>query len=192
MSRAQDTVASGRGREAKERAPAFRGWLSTDEDEVRRREWRGRTEIEGISALDPEHRPFGDYRVASSSGGRYVVELRALRERINSCECHDYRTNRLGTCKHIEGVLRHPEGARLGGAANRGASERIEVFLDEGNGRFLASSTGTQSSGVLRSLSLAQALVVAREDQTLLRKGTYAPAIVLDDRARRVQKEMGF
>ena len=130
MSRPNDTVASGHGREAKDRPPAFRGWLSTDEDEIRRREWRGRTEIDGISALDPERGPFGDYRVASSSGGRYVVELRSLRERINSCECHDYRTNRLGTCKHIEGVLR-----RLGGAANRGASERIEVFLDEGNGR---------------------------------------------------------
>ena len=135
MSRPQDTVASGRKRETKERPPAFRGWISTDEDEVRRREWRGRTEIDGVSAVDPEHWPFGDYRVASSSGGLYVVELRSLRERINSCECHDYRTNRLGTCKHIEGVLRHPEGARSKGAANRRASDRIEVFLDEGNGR---------------------------------------------------------
>ena len=135
MSRPQDTVASGRKRETKERPPAFRGWISTDEDEVRRREWRGRTEIDGVSAIDPEHWPFGDYRVASSSGGLYVVELRSLRERINSCECYDYRTNRLGTCKHIEGVLRHPEGARSKGAANRRASDRIEVFLDEGNGR---------------------------------------------------------
>jgi molybdopterin molybdotransferase len=73
-----------------------------------------------------------------------------------------------------------------------GLMEFVRCRLDEGNGRLLASSTGTQSSGVLRSLSLAQALVVAREDQTLLRKGSYAPAILLDDRARRAQKEMGF
>lgn len=73
-----------------------------------------------------------------------------------------------------------------------GLKEFVRCRLEQENGRFLASSTGTQSSGVLRSLSLAQALVVAREDQTLLRKGSYAPAILLDHRARWGQKEMGF
>ena len=79
MRRSTEKSAHGRGREADERPPAFRGWLSTDDDEIRRREWRGRTEIDEVRALDPEHHPFGDYRVASSSGGRYVVEIRSLR-----------------------------------------------------------------------------------------------------------------
>ena len=131
----QEKVVHGRRQQTNERPPTFRGWISTDEDEIRRREWRGRTEIDEVRALDPEHRPFGDYRVASSSGGRYVVEIRSLRQRINSCECHDYRTNRLGTCKHIEGVMRRPDGVRSGGATNRRSSARIEVFLDERNGR---------------------------------------------------------
>lgn len=74
----------------------------------------------------------------------------------------------------------------------RGLKEFVRCRLEEENGRFLASSTGTQSSGVLRSLSLAQGLIVAREDQTVLRKGTYAPVILLDHRARWLQKEMGF
>ena len=73
-----------------------------------------------------------------------------------------------------------------------GLKEFIRCRLEEENGRFLASSTGTQSSGVLRSLSLAQGLIVAREDQTVLRKGSYAPAILLDHRSRWLQKEMGF
>ena len=73
-----------------------------------------------------------------------------------------------------------------------GLKEFIRCRLEEDNGRFLASSTGTQSSGVLRSLSLAQALVVAREDQTMLRKGSHAPAILLDPRSRWLQREMGF
>ena len=73
-----------------------------------------------------------------------------------------------------------------------GLTEFVRCLLDEDNGRFVASSTGTQSSGVLRSLSLAQGLVVAREDQTVLRKGSYAPAILLDHRARWLRKEMGF
>ena len=134
MKRRKGTAGGRRRHETKDRPPTFRGWISTDEDEVRRREWRGRTEIDEVRALDREHGPFADYRVASSSGSAYVVEVRSLRERINSCECHDYRTNRLGTCKHIEGVRRHPGGTRSFRAAKRGSSERIEVFLDERDG----------------------------------------------------------
>jgi len=35
----------------------------------------------------------------------YRVELRSLTERANYCECPDFATNTLGTCKHIEAVL---------------------------------------------------------------------------------------
>ncbi len=112
---------------AAERAPTFVGWLSTDEDEVRRREWRGRTEIDGVRNLDEGLGGFSDYLVTSSSGNDYVVEIRSRRERINSCECHDFRTNRLGTCKHVEGVLRRFRARGESGPV----SSRIEVFLDE-------------------------------------------------------------
>ncbi len=125
----------GRGHGARDAPPTFRGWISTDEDEIRRREWRGRTEIDEVCPLDHGHGPFGDYRVGSSSGSRYTVEIRSLRERINSCECHDYRTNRLGTCKHVEGVLRHPRGVRAARPVGRESSGRLEIFLDERNGR---------------------------------------------------------
>ena len=117
-------------KKAKERPPVFRGWISTDEDEIKRREWRGRTEIEEAQALDS--RLFGDYRVVSSSGGSYTVEIRSLRERVNSCDCQDYRTNRLGTCKHVEGVLHRLRNAN---ARLAEANDRIEVFLDEAAGR---------------------------------------------------------
>ena len=113
---------------AKERAPRFTGWLSTDDEEVKRRWWRGRTDI---VAVEPHGDGlFTDYDVTSSSGSSYRVELRSLSERINSCGCMDYRTNRLGTCKHIEGVL-----YRLGQA--QGHSPRIEVFVDERGTRSL-------------------------------------------------------
>ena len=113
-----------------ERPPVFRGWISTDEDEIKRREWRGRAEIQEVQALDS--RLLGDYRVISSSGGSYTAEIRSLRERINSCECQDYRTNRLGTCKHVEGVLHR---LRNGNARPAEANDRIEVFLDEAAGQ---------------------------------------------------------
>ena len=120
---------AGQGRRRPERGPAFQGWISTDEDEIKRREWRGRTEIDEVRALDGHLGPFCDYRVTSSSGSGYVVEIRSLEERINSCECRDFAANRLGTCKHVEGAVRRI-GAR-GPHGSGGSSGRIEVFLDE-------------------------------------------------------------
>ena len=131
MGKRREEAGRKRRPDPKGRPPAFKGWLSTDEDEIRRREWRGRTEIESVQALDERFAPFGNYRVASSSGSAYTVEIRSLRERINSCECQDYRINRLGTCKHIEGVRHHPDGIRAFPAKGREVSGRIEVFLDE-------------------------------------------------------------
>ncbi len=146
-------AANDRPRPARDRPPAFRGWLSTDEDEVRRREWRGRTEIEDVRALDPERRPFGDYRVTSSSGGAYVVEVRSLRQRINSCECDDFRTNRLGTCKHIEGVLHRPDGVRSVAAARR-SNPRMEVFVDEAKGGAPRLTRPREDTGVPPALAV--------------------------------------
>ena len=116
--------------------PTFKGWISSDADEITRREWRGRTEIDDVAALGEFDGPFGDYRVRSSSGNDYVVELRSLAKRMNSCECRDFDTNGLGTCKHIEGVLHHV-GRRTRGASNR----RIEVYVDAGHRRSLRMDT---------------------------------------------------
>ena len=124
---------NGRKRPEIDRPPTFTGWLSTDEEEIGRREWRGRTDIDGVEKLGGGESCFADYEVTSSSGSAYTVEIRSLRERVNSCECHDYRTNRLGTCKHIEGVLHRLRGR----GREEGISARIEVFLDERDGRKL-------------------------------------------------------
>ena len=55
-----------------DRPLTFRGWISTDADEIRRQEWRGRLEIAEVCALDESLRPFGDEvegGVAASIGG---------------------------------------------------------------------------------------------------------------------------
>ena len=145
MNKPRRKAASGGWRLHDDRPPTFRGWLSTDEGEIERREWRGRTEIVDVQALDGSPRPFGDYRVTSSNGSSYTVEIRSLGAHVNSCECGDHRTNRLGTCKHIEGVLHRLRGNR---AAPRAAprrrtpkepasSGRIEIFVDERDDRAL-------------------------------------------------------
>lgn len=73
-----------------------------------------------------------------------------------------------------------------------GLKEFIRCQLRVEKGAFFASSTGTQSSGVLRSLSLAQGLVVAREDQSLLKKGSQAPVLLLKHQDLALQAEPGF
>jgi SNF2 family DNA or RNA helicase len=51
-------------------------------------------------------RVFGDYKVTNpSSGGVYDVTIRGFAVGDNTCSCPDFRTNTLGTCKHIEAVL---------------------------------------------------------------------------------------
>ena len=112
-------------------APTFKGWISTDADEIKRREWRGRTEIDQVVALDSVREPFCDYRVTSSTGNDYTVELRSLKERVNSCECRDFSGNGLGTCKHIEGVVRRVRNRR------QVSSPRVEAYLEEASGRTL-------------------------------------------------------
>jgi SNF2 family DNA or RNA helicase len=53
-----------------------------------------------------KHRVFGDYRVTNpQSGGQYTVTIRGFDVGDNACSCPDYKSNTLGTCKHIEAVL---------------------------------------------------------------------------------------
>ncbi|MFI5013523.1 MAG: DEAD/DEAH box helicase [Hyphomicrobiales bacterium] len=114
-----------------ERKPVL-GWLTSDEDEVALRRWRGRAEILDVVAIEREQEFFGVFRARSASGGSYEVEIRSLDGFTNSCGCIDHRVNALGTCKHIEGVLAALGRRKLRafrGAAKVG-SPRIEVFLD--------------------------------------------------------------
>ena len=140
MNKPRRKAASGGWRLHDDRPPTFRGWISTDEGEIGRREWRGRTEIVDVHPLDGSPRPFGDYQVTSSNGSGYTVEIRSLGTHINSCGCRDHRTNRLGTCKHIEGVLHHLRGNRAASPKRRKpkpqeSNGRIEIFVDERDDR---------------------------------------------------------
>ncbi|MGA2546170.1 MAG: DEAD/DEAH box helicase [Rectinemataceae bacterium] len=60
-----------------------------------------------IRSLGGAHPIFCDYSVYNPASGRsYKVALRdGARGRLNYCECLDFKTNRLGTCKHVEAVL---------------------------------------------------------------------------------------
>lgn len=111
--------------------PKVAGWRTSDEDEIALRRWRGQAEIVAIDALEPAFPHYGTFRVQSGSGGRYEVEIRNLTGRTNSCSCVDHRVSRLGTCKHIEGVLAalRRGGIRAFKQAAAAGSPRVEVYL---------------------------------------------------------------
>src|SRR5215471_12505827 len=71
-------------------------------DVRRRRAAEGHFRIQNLG----RNRVFSDYLVTNpQSGGQYKVSIRGFDVGDNTCECPDFKTNTLGTCKHIEAVL---------------------------------------------------------------------------------------
>jgi len=70
---------------------------------------RSRVETYRIKAID-KSTPWTDYLVSSEiSGKTYRVALRGTENGDSYCSCPDFRTNRLGTCKHLMHLLRRVE-----------------------------------------------------------------------------------
>lgn len=66
----------------------------------------------GIRKLD-DKKVFGDYQVYNSEKDTtYKVALRSLDGNWNFCSCLDFKTNHLGTCKHLEAVLKAVQSGR--------------------------------------------------------------------------------
>ncbi len=60
----------------------------------------------GIWKEDDLHPVFGDYTVRNPlTNNEYKVSIRDNTNSMNYCSCYDFKTNNLGTCKHIEAVL---------------------------------------------------------------------------------------
>ena len=99
----------------------FKGWDTTDADEISVRKNRALKEDLIIKNLKRKNSLFSSYDVKSKNA-TYLVELRSMRENINSCSCPDLEVNQLGTCKHIETVkLLCNEKAK---------NKKVEIFVD--------------------------------------------------------------
>lgn len=83
----------------------------------------------------PRHGLLGAYTVSSGNpnrgGSGYQVTVRDSRWEHASCGCLDFKTNELGTCKHIERIRQYlgtkPRTRELARAAER--SRRISAYL---------------------------------------------------------------
>src|SRR3990172_2911683 len=91
------------------------------EVQIERRRQRALEEIAKVRNKG-NHPVFSLFEVTSTSGRTYHVEIRSLSELHNTCTCPDYKTNLIGTCKHIEGVqlyLAQQHGDRLQALAHK-------------------------------------------------------------------------
>lgn len=77
--------------------------MSIEEWQVALREEAARGEQFQITHLD-ENRLWGDYEVSHDLSS-YKIAFRGVLSDRNYCSCLDFRTNGLGTCKHIEAVV---------------------------------------------------------------------------------------
>src|SRR5215471_13543951 len=77
--------------------------LREEQIDIRRqRALEGKFRIQNLG----RNRVFSDYQVTNpATGGQYRISIRGFEVGDNACTCPDFRTNTLGTCKHIEAVL---------------------------------------------------------------------------------------
>lgn len=97
------------------------------------REERSRKEKFKLQSHDPR-RPWTDYTVTSAASGKtYRVALRGHERGISFCSCPDFRTNTLGTCKHIMYVQRRVKAKFSDRALRRPfRREHLSVHLTSG------------------------------------------------------------
>lgn len=104
--------------------------IVSEETQIARRRQRALVDVKGVTNKGT-HPLFSRYEVVALSGRSYAVQIRSVEQLINSCTCPDYKTNTLGTCKHIEGVLLHLRKT-LGRRWNKLAAEALsgtQVFM---------------------------------------------------------------
>jgi superfamily II DNA or RNA helicase len=112
--------------------PSIHNWKTTDEDEIAKRRFRAKAESLRVHNMDSRFPIFSNFTVKSGSGLAYSVEIRSIAQRRFSCNCVDFRINRLGTCKHIEATLLYLEArfSRIFRLAQKGAKGRPDVVPD--------------------------------------------------------------
>jgi superfamily II DNA or RNA helicase len=102
------------------------------EEQIDLRRQRARAANLAIENLG-KNRVFSDYRVTNPlTKGQYTVTVRGFDTGDNACTCPDFKSNTLGTCKHIEAVLERLQADGEPVKRRKAAVTRPEVTLDYG------------------------------------------------------------
>ncbi|MCX6277537.1 MAG: DEAD/DEAH box helicase [Bacteroidetes bacterium] len=102
------------------------------------------------------HPVFSDYMVYNpETKNTYKVAIRSANQAMNFCACLDFKTNHLGTCKHIEAVLlKIEETPRLAVLLKKGFTPPYSsVYLQYGKEREVKLRIGTDSSVKFKNIA---------------------------------------
>ena len=87
--------------------------MTIEEWQIALRRQMAREERYTITSVDEEKLP-GEYLLENPKTRRqYKVVYRGAKSPWNYCSCMDFKTSRLGTCKHIEAVKQKVSGSHL-------------------------------------------------------------------------------
>ena len=125
--------------------------LREEQIDIRRqRAKEGKFQIQNLG----RNRVFSDYQVTNpATGGQYKVSIRGFEVGDNSCTCPDFKSNTLGTCKHIEAVLESLGGESPRVRQRKAAVTRPEISLNYGEQLRLAITLPPRHSDVLSGLA---------------------------------------
>ncbi len=103
-----------------------------------------------------EHPIYSDWSVKNpETGNTYEVAIRSRDDSSNFCSCMDFKTNRLGVCKHIGFVLHKLENKRgMKRLLKAGHTlPHSSIVLDYRNGRKIKLSIGTENKDAFEKLA---------------------------------------
>ena len=120
------------------------------EEQIDLRRQRARAANFSIENLG-KNRVFSEYRVSNpQTKGQYTVTVRGFDTGDNVCTCPDFKSNTLGTCKHIEAVLEKLQTDGEAVKRRKATVTRPEVSLDYGAAN---SDSGCNSQRAIPMLS---------------------------------------
>lgn len=99
---------------------------------------------------------FSDFQVTNTqTSNTYKVAIRSADDSQNFCECFDFKTNRLGICKHISAVMHHL--SKIKGykkAMKEGFHPHYtSVYVDYRNGRDIKIRIGSENKDEYEALA---------------------------------------
>jgi superfamily II DNA or RNA helicase len=100
------------------------------------------------------NRVFTDYEVKNpKTAGTYRISIRGFDVGDNACDCPDFRSNTLGTCKHIEAVLATLRDEPPQVRRKKAAVVRPEIYLRYGEQVRVGVHLPPRCSDALRALA---------------------------------------
>ena len=124
--------------------------MSLEEWQVALRRHQAEKEIFSISQVDEAYCP-GEYRVGNAlTRNAYKVVYRGKNSVWNYCSCMDFKTSRLGTCKHLEAVSLWVKKKRK--KVHKNPPAYSSVYVDYKGPRRVKIRFGETCSDILRRL----------------------------------------